>query len=40
MPSLSSFRLSKASFPLINGGGHTINAVDVISQDYKPLWYD
>ena len=26
-----------ALFPLVHGGGHTTNAVGVISQDYKPL---
>ena len=25
-----------ALFPLVHGGGHTTNAVGVISQDYKP----
>ena len=25
-----------ALFPSVHGGGHTTNAVDVISQDYKP----
>ena len=25
-----------ALFPLVHGGGHTTNAVSVISQDYKP----
>ena len=28
---------SRALFPSIHGGGHTTNAVGVISQDYKPL---
>ena len=27
----------QALFPPVHGGGHTTNAVDVISQDYKPL---
>ena len=29
--------LSRALFPSVHGGGHTTNAVGVISQDYKPL---
>ena len=27
----------RALFPSVHGGGHTTNAVSVISQDYKPL---
>ena len=27
----------RALFPSVHGGSHTTNAVDVISQDYKPL---
>ena len=27
----------RALFPPVHGGGHTTNAVGVISQDYKPL---
>ena len=27
----------RALFPSVHGGGHTTNAVGVISQDYKPL---
>lgn len=26
-----------ASFPVVHGGGHTTNAVDVVSQDVAPL---
>jgi hypothetical protein len=26
-------------FPLVHGGGHTTNAVGVVSQDYKPCQY-
>ena len=26
---------SQALFPLVHGGGHTTNAVGVVSQDYK-----
>jgi hypothetical protein len=29
----------QASFPPVHGGGHTTNAVGVVSQDYKPLCY-
>ena len=28
---------SRALLPSVHGGGHTINVVGVISQDYKPL---
>jgi hypothetical protein len=27
----------QALFPPVHGGGHTTNAVGVVSQDYKPL---
>ena len=27
----------RALFPLVHSGGHTTNAVGLISQDYKPL---
>ena len=29
--------MPQALFPRVHGGGHTTNAVGVISQDYKPL---
>ena len=29
----------RALFPSVHGGGHTTNAVGVISQDFKPLRY-
>ena len=32
-----SAELPRALFPPVHGGGHTINVVGVISQDYKPL---
>jgi hypothetical protein len=28
--------LLRALFPLVHGGGHTTNVIDVVSQDYKP----
>jgi hypothetical protein len=28
--------MPRALFPRVHGGGHTINVVDVVSQDYKP----
>jgi hypothetical protein len=32
-----STEMPRALFPLVHDGGHTTNAVGVISQDYKPL---
>jgi hypothetical protein len=29
--------MPRALFPFVHGGGHTTNAVGVVSQDYKPL---
>ena len=41
LPAIFSIKLStktsRALFSPIHGGGHTTNAVGVISQDYKPL---
>ena len=30
-------KMPRALFPPVHGGGHTINVVGVISQDFKPL---
>ena len=41
LPAVFTIKLSaetpRALFPLVHDGGHTTNAIGVISQDYKPL---
>ena len=43
LPTIFSIKLTakplRVLFPSVHGGGHTTNAVGVISQDYKPLRY-